>query len=76
VLNEVIVSASEFVMSMGDPGMNARESIIAHDLRSIVCIPLRKSQFRDGGCGVHGAMGVLYLDSRIEKENCRMSVTN
>jgi hypothetical protein len=67
VLNEVIVSASEFVMSMGDPGMNARESIIAHDLRSIVCIPLRKSQFRDGGCGVHGAMGVLYLDSRIEK---------
>jgi serine phosphatase RsbU (regulator of sigma subunit) len=67
VLNEVIASASEFVLSMGDPGMTGRESIIAHDLRSIVCIPLRKSQFRDGGCAGHGAMGVLYLDSRIEK---------
>jgi serine phosphatase RsbU (regulator of sigma subunit) len=67
VLQDVIDSASEFVMSMGDPGMTGRESIIAHDLRSIVCIPLRKSQFRDGGCDGHGAMGVLYLDSRIEK---------
>lgn len=68
VLNEVIASSSEFVMSMGDPGMTGRESIIAHDLRSIVCIPLRKSHFRDNsGCGEHGAMGVLYLDSRIEK---------
>jgi serine phosphatase RsbU (regulator of sigma subunit) len=67
VLNEVIASASEFVLSMGDPGMTGRESIIAHDLRSIVCIPLRKSQFRDAGCNNHGAMGVLYLDSRIEK---------
>lgn len=67
VLHEVIDSASEFVLSMGDPGMTGRESIIVHDLRSIVCIPLRKSQFRDGGCGDHGAMGVLYLDSRIEK---------
>jgi serine phosphatase RsbU (regulator of sigma subunit) len=67
VLHEVITSASEFVLSMGDPGMTGRESIIAHDLRSIVCIPLRKSQFRDAGCGEHAAMGVLYLDSRIEK---------
>jgi serine phosphatase RsbU (regulator of sigma subunit) len=67
VLHEVIASASEFVLSMGDPGMTGRESIIAHDLRSIVCIPLRKSQFREGGCGEHGAMGVLYLDSRVEK---------
>jgi len=69
VLNEVISSASEFVLSMGDPGMTGRESIIVHDLRSIVCIPLRRSQFRDaGGCGNGtAAMGVLYLDSRIEK---------
>ncbi len=68
VLHEVISSASEFVLSMGDPGMTGRESIIAHDLRSIVCIPLRKSQFRgSGGCNDQGAMGVLYLDSRIEK---------
>jgi serine phosphatase RsbU (regulator of sigma subunit) len=28
---------------------------------------LRKSQFREGGCGGNGAMGVLYLDSRLEK---------
>jgi serine phosphatase RsbU (regulator of sigma subunit)/pSer/pThr/pTyr-binding forkhead associated (FHA) protein len=65
VLNDVIASSSEFVLSMGDPGMTGRESIIAHDLRSVVCIPLRKSHFR--GEGDHGTMGVLYLDSRIEK---------
>jgi len=67
VLQDVIDSSSEFVMSMGDPGMTGRESIIAHDLRSIVCIPLRKSQFREGGGSEQGAMGVLYLDSRVEK---------
>jgi serine phosphatase RsbU (regulator of sigma subunit) len=67
VLHDVISSASEFVVSLGDPAMTGRESIIAHDLRSIVCIPLRKSQFRGGGCEGHTAMGVLYLDSRIEK---------
>jgi serine phosphatase RsbU (regulator of sigma subunit) len=68
VLHDVIASGSEFVLSMGDPEMKISESIIAHNLRSIVCIPLRRSQFRDGGCGDHGgAMGVLYLDSRIEK---------
>jgi sigma-B regulation protein RsbU (phosphoserine phosphatase) len=67
VLQEVIASASEFVMSMGDAEMTGRESIIAHDLRSIVCIPLRKSKFRDSGCDELGTIGVLYLDSRIEK---------
>jgi len=67
VLHDVISSASEFVVSLGDPAMTGRESIIAHDLRSIVCIPLRKSQFRGSACGAQGAMGVLYLDSRLEK---------
>jgi serine phosphatase RsbU (regulator of sigma subunit) len=67
VLREVISSASEFVLSMGDPAMNGRESIIAHNLRSVVCIPLRRSQFRDGGEGPQGPMGVLYLDSHLEK---------
>jgi len=67
VLHEVIASASEFVMSMGDPGMSGRDSIIIHDLRSIVCIPLRKSQFREESGTAQPAMGVLYLDSRVEK---------
>jgi serine phosphatase RsbU (regulator of sigma subunit) len=65
VLHEVLASASEFVLSMGDPGMDSRQSIVVQKLRSVVCIPLRKSQFRDGGS--HKAIGVLYLDSRIEK---------
>ncbi len=67
VLQDVIDSSSEFVMSMGDPGMTGRESIVEQQLRSVVCIPLRRSQFRESGCGGHGAIGVLYLDSRIEK---------
>jgi len=65
ILHEVLASASEFVLSMGDPEMDGRQSIVVQQLRSVVCIPLRKSQFRDGGG--HGAIGVLYLDSRIEK---------
>lgn len=66
VLRGVIASSSEFVMSMGDPEMTGTESIVSQQLRSIVCIPLRKSQFRDGGYAGSSVMGVLYLDSRIE----------
>jgi serine phosphatase RsbU (regulator of sigma subunit) len=45
--------------------MAARQSIVAHDLRTVIAIPLRKAhgqQMADGGCDV---LGVLYLDSKL-----------
>ena len=64
ILKEVLATSSEFIKSEGDPGLDARESVIAQHLRSVVCIPLRKSHFRESSG--QGVMGVLYLDSRAE----------
>ena len=70
MLYEAGKTASEFLVTEtgDDPTLAGRQSIIAHDLRTIVCIPLRKSQFRQSdavnGNG-SGVMGVLYLDSHL-----------
>jgi serine phosphatase RsbU (regulator of sigma subunit) len=64
ILKEVLATSSEFIKSEGDPGLDGRESVIAQHLRSVVCIPLRKSHFRESGG--QSVMGVLYLDSRVE----------
>ncbi len=64
ILQEVLATSSEFIKSEGDPGLDGRESVIAPHLRSVVCIPLRKSHFRESGG--QGVMGMLYLDSRVE----------
>lgn len=65
VLYEAGKMASEFLVTetQNDAAMAGRQSIIDHDLRTIVCIPLRKSQFRQTETGETGVMGVLYLDS-------------
>ncbi|MGA2870390.1 MAG: serine/threonine protein phosphatase, partial [Verrucomicrobiota bacterium] len=43
----------------------ARQSIVAYDLRTVICIPLRK---RAAGADYHenDFLGVLYLDSRLQ----------
>lgn len=70
MLDEAGKTASEFLVTEtgDDAALAGRQSIIAHDLRTIVCIPLRKSQFRQSdavnGNG-SGVMGVLYLDSHL-----------
>ena len=63
-LEETLRSAGEFVISDTTQliDYSARQSLVAHDLRSIISIPLRGStQAGDAGQGVRG---VLYLDSR------------
>jgi serine phosphatase RsbU (regulator of sigma subunit) len=47
--------------------MAGRDSIVAFDLRTVICIPLRKSQVAQaqGREGAESTIGVLYLDSRF-----------
>ncbi|HEV2399227.1 MAG TPA: SpoIIE family protein phosphatase [Candidatus Sulfotelmatobacter sp.] len=49
--------------------MKGRQSIVAYDLRTVICIPLRKLQVRDAQTPIPNAaaeaLGVLYVDSRF-----------
>lgn len=74
ILEESIRSNSEFILTDTSQSLDlaGRQSIVANDLRTVVCIPLRKLQLqstRDGPPPSHGpaaeAMGVLYVDSRF-----------
>src|ERR1700688_1828483 len=74
-LEESLRSNSEFLLT--DTGSSSdlagRQSIVAYDLRTVVCIPLRKRQVqsaREQQTPVYGAAspevtGVLYVDSRF-----------
>src|SRR6202044_1699230 len=75
ILEESMRSNSEFLPT--DPSqsidLSGRQSIVAYDLRTVVCIPLRKMQVqstRDAQTPVPAqtaveVMGVLYVDSRF-----------
>jgi serine phosphatase RsbU (regulator of sigma subunit) len=76
ILEESIRSNSEFLLTDTSQSLDlaGRQSIVAYDLRTVVCIPLRKFQVhstRDAQTplpNVHApaeAMGVLYVDSRF-----------
>jgi phosphoserine phosphatase RsbU/P len=74
ILEESMRSNSEFVLTDTSEllDLSGRQSIVAYDLRTVVCIPLRKVQLqtaRDAQAPAPGqaaeAMGVLYVDSRF-----------
>jgi len=74
-LEESLRSNSEFLLTDTGSSMDlaARQSIVAYDLRTVICIPLRKRQVqstRDQQTPVLSAAsseatGVLYVDSRF-----------
>ena len=75
ILEESLRSNQDFlVMDTGSSlDVAGRQSIVAYDLRTVVCIPLRKMQVYasreaqtpvPGGASVGEAMGALYIDSR------------
>ncbi|MFY9908955.1 MAG: SpoIIE family protein phosphatase [Candidatus Sulfotelmatobacter sp.] len=72
-LEESLRSNKEFLLTDTGSSMDAaaRQSIVAYDLRTVVCIPLRKRQVqasREQTPAVHAlgeVMGVLYIDSRF-----------
>jgi phosphoserine phosphatase RsbU/P len=75
ILEESMRSNSEFLRTdtSTDIDLAGRQSIVAYDLRTVVCIPLRKMQVqstRDAQTPVPAqtaveVMGVLYVDSRF-----------
>jgi len=73
VLRDAASSASEFLVTdTDDTGKLAgRESVVAHNLHSVICIPLRKTVIQekakdDTRAGDHdNVQGVLYLDAHF-----------
>ena len=73
-LEDAVKAASEFLVTDTSKQMElaSRNSIVAFDLRTVICIPLRRTQMvqkdpRTTAASVPSAdvLGVLYLDSRF-----------
>lgn len=71
ILDDALNAASEFLITdtSRSEDLAGRNSIIAYDLRMVICIPLRKTQFKATGeplatPGKSDVMGALYLDAR------------
>jgi serine phosphatase RsbU (regulator of sigma subunit) len=74
-LEESLRSNSEFLLTDTGSSMDlaARQSIVAYDLRTVICIPLRKRQVQAArdqqtpapGTASSEVAGVLYVDSRF-----------
>jgi phosphoserine phosphatase RsbU/P len=74
ILEDALRSNSEFLLSDTSRSLDlaGRQSIVAYDLRTVICIPLRKLQVQTRGRGgasdpvpTGEAMGALYVDSRF-----------
>ncbi len=73
ILEEAARSASEFLVTdtLKSSTISARESIVMHDIRSVICIPLRKTSMNqkiNPNEATHQPtqiLGILYLDSRL-----------
>jgi serine phosphatase RsbU (regulator of sigma subunit) len=72
VLRDAAKSASEFLVTDTDDTdkLAGRESVVAHNLHSVICIPLRKTVIQDKvreetRPGESDVQGVLYLDAHF-----------
>lgn len=70
ILEDALRANSEFLLSDTSQSLDlsGRQSIVAYDLRTVICIPLRKLQVQTQGRGTQTtgeAMGALYVDSRF-----------
>jgi serine phosphatase RsbU (regulator of sigma subunit) len=85
ILDETLKSNSEFVITDTSQSLDlaGRQSIVAYDLRTVICIPLRKPQVQatreaQGAAASTGSgevMGALYVDSRFASRDIS-SVSN
>jgi sigma-B regulation protein RsbU (phosphoserine phosphatase) len=85
ILDDALKSNSEFVITDTSQSLDlaGRQSIVAYDLRTVICIPLRKPQVQaTRGVEVPAAseasaevMGALYVDSRFASRDIS-SVSN
>jgi len=74
ILDEALNSASEYLVTDTSQSLDlaGRQSIVAYDLRTVICVPLRKPQVQttrglSAAAPSPGAdiMGALYVDSRF-----------
>jgi sigma-B regulation protein RsbU (phosphoserine phosphatase) len=84
ILDDALKSNSEFVLTDTSQSLDlaGRQSIVAYDLRTVICIPLRKPQVQTSRGvdapvtqGPAEAMGALYVDSRFASRDIS-SVSN
>ena len=85
ILEESMRANSEFLLTDTSRSMElaGRQSIVAYDLRTVICIPLRKMQVQatrgaqtpvPGAAPSSEAMGVLYVDSRFASQDLTKGV--
>lgn len=73
ILEDAMRANSEFLLTDTSQSLDlsGRQSIVAYDLRTVICIPLRKLQVQTRGrsgaepAASGEAMGALYVDSRF-----------
>jgi serine phosphatase RsbU (regulator of sigma subunit) len=72
VLRDAAKSASEFLVTdtSDSEKLSGRESVVAQNLKSVICIPLRRTNIQgrgseDARAGGSELLGVLYLDSHF-----------
>jgi hypothetical protein len=73
ILEDALRSNSEFLLTDTSQSLDlsGRQSIVAYDLRTVICIPLRKMQVQTRARATSepvpsgDAMGALYVDSRF-----------
>jgi phosphoserine phosphatase RsbU/P len=69
LLADALAAGSEFLLTDTSKvsSIGTRDSIIAFDLRMVICIPLRRSQMQrtESGGTADDILGVLYIDSRF-----------
>src|SRR5579862_9540259 len=73
ILEDALKSNSEFVLTDTSRSLDltGRKSIVAYDLRTVICVPLRKPEVRTAAresgvaAPISEAMGALYVDSRF-----------
>lgn len=66
ILADAAKAANEFIVTDTSKmaGLEARASIVAHDLRMVIAIPLRKAAWQETK-DESAVIGVLYLDSKL-----------
>jgi len=72
VLRDAVKSASEFLVTdtTESEKLSGRESVVAQNLKSVICIPLRRANIQgnageEAKAGAQELLGVLYLDSHF-----------
>jgi sigma-B regulation protein RsbU (phosphoserine phosphatase) len=75
ILEDAIQANSEFLVSdtTRSSDLAVRNSVIAYDLRTVICIPMRKTKLQTGrvgdGTNKPEVLGALYLDARYTSRN-------